>query len=369
MDKNERSRIIIKTAKTDIIANVVLGALKILFGIISHSSAMIVDSINNFADSINAGITVIGHGFAGREADKQYPLGFGRIEYVSSLIVGGLLIYSGITAIVAAIKNLLDGVKPEYTLFSIIFIVIAVVAKFVMWRHAQHIGVEYNSKAMVAIGIESLAEGIISASLILSIILMKTVEFNLEPWIILIMALYLIWYGLVMIRDMLKSIIGVRADREIIQGIKKEICNEPGVYGAYNIILNYYGPSVCIGSANIEVSSSASAGEIAEITERIQRHIRKNFGVRLEAIGVYPLDISDKKTMEIYDKIMEYLSTNHEVSQFYGLVCDDEKKTMSLHLVMNFEVKGHEKHFANTAQGIRKLFPEYKVHVIESLDV
>ncbi|MBR1486921.1 MAG: cation transporter, partial [Synergistaceae bacterium] len=85
--QNDRSKIIVKTSVIGIITNVFLAGFKAFIGILSNSIAIVLDAVNNLSDAMSSIITIIGAKLGSRKADKLHPLGHGRVEYISSMIV------------------------------------------------------------------------------------------------------------------------------------------------------------------------------------------------------------------------------------------------------------------------------------------
>ena len=103
----QRDKIIIRTSVIGILANVFLSAFKAVVGLLSHSIAVILDAVNNLSDALSSIITIVGTKLAGRSPDRKHPLGHGRIEYLSSMIVAGIVLYAGITALVESVKKII----------------------------------------------------------------------------------------------------------------------------------------------------------------------------------------------------------------------------------------------------------------------
>ena len=98
----QRDRIIVRTSAIGILVNVLLAAFKAAVGVASHSIAVILDAVNNLSDAISSVVTIVGTKLAGKLPDKKHPLGYGRIEYLSAMIVSGIVLYAGITSAVEA---------------------------------------------------------------------------------------------------------------------------------------------------------------------------------------------------------------------------------------------------------------------------
>ncbi len=71
-----------------ILINGVIFALEFFSGISTGSTTLTADAFHNLIDAVSAVVTVISFLIAGKPADRQHPFGFGRVEYLSSLLVG-----------------------------------------------------------------------------------------------------------------------------------------------------------------------------------------------------------------------------------------------------------------------------------------
>ena len=102
-----REKTIVKTSIAGILTNVLLAAFKAAAGLISNSIAKVLDAVNNLSDALSSVIIIFGAKLANRRPDKKHPFGHGRLEYLSSMLVAGLVLYDGVTALVESIKKIL----------------------------------------------------------------------------------------------------------------------------------------------------------------------------------------------------------------------------------------------------------------------
>ena len=89
--KNNREKVVIKTSIISILANIVLAGFKAFVGFLANSIAIISDAVNNLSDALSSIITIVGTKLAGRAPDKKHPYDYGRIEYMTSLIVSAIV--------------------------------------------------------------------------------------------------------------------------------------------------------------------------------------------------------------------------------------------------------------------------------------
>jgi cation diffusion facilitator family transporter len=105
-----------------ILANAVLFAVKLVFGLISGSISIIADSLNNLSDSGSNVLTVVGYTISGKPADKDHPYGHARMEYLASLFISIIVTFLGFEMLSASIEKLVG--EPEAKSYSILAIVV-----------------------------------------------------------------------------------------------------------------------------------------------------------------------------------------------------------------------------------------------------
>ena len=127
-----RDRVIVRTSVIGILTNVLLATFKAVIGVISNSIAVILDAVNNLSDALSSIITIVGAKLAGKAPDKKHPLGYGRIEYLSAMIVSGIVLYAGLTSAVESIEKIIYPEKADYSILSLIIIAVAIVVKLVL---------------------------------------------------------------------------------------------------------------------------------------------------------------------------------------------------------------------------------------------
>ena len=105
-----RDQIIVKTSILSIFVNAFLAVFKVIIGLAANSIAVILDAVNNISDGLSSIITIVGTKLAGMSPNKKHPLGYGRMEYLSSLVVAAIVFYAGITSVVESVKKI---IHPE----------------------------------------------------------------------------------------------------------------------------------------------------------------------------------------------------------------------------------------------------------------
>ena len=265
-----REKTIIKTSVIGIIVNVLLAGFKAVVGLMTHSIAIVLDAVNNISDAASSIITIAGIKLAGKEPDKEHPFGHGRIEYLSAMIISVIVLYAGISSLSESVKEIIHPETPNYNLVSLIIIAVAVVTKILLGRYIMGVGEKVNSDSLTNSGKDALLDSILSASTLAAAVIFLLFHISLEAWLGVIIAIVIIKSGFGMLRDTISQILGVRNDAELSKGIKETVEGFPDVQGAYDLVLNNYGPNRWNGSIHIAVPDTYTADQLDELIRNIR---------------------------------------------------------------------------------------------------
>ena len=294
-----RDKIIVRTSIIGILTNVFLASFKAGIGLISNSIAVILDAVNNLSDALSSIITIVGTKLAGRLPDKKHPLGYGRMEYLTAMIVAGIVLYAGLTSAVESVKKIIHPEKADYSTVSLVIIGVAVVVKIILGRYVKGQGEKVNSGSLIASGSDALFDAILSMSVLASAIIFILTGISLEAWVGVFISVIIIKSGIEMMIETVNEILGVRADKEVTDKIKKLMVEEPEVSGAYDLILYNYGPDKNYASVHIELPDTMTVKEVDKITRKLEKKVYKETGVILAGVGLYSINTSDDETAKI----------------------------------------------------------------------
>ena len=370
MERKEASRekTIVKTSVIGIVANVFLAAFKAVIGLMTHSIAIVLDAVNNISDAGSSLITIVGTKLAGREPDKKHPFGYGRIEYLSAMIISVIVLYAGITSFVESVKQILHPETPEYTAVSLVIVGVAVVVKILLGRYVKGVGVKVNSDSLVNSGEDATLDSIISASTLVAAAVFLIFHVSLEAWLGAVISLVIIKSGIEMLRDTISQILGERNDTELAKSIKSTVLGFPDVQGAYDLVLNNYGPDAWNGSVHIEVPDTYSADRLDLLIRSIQTEVYRQHRVILTAIGVYSVNTTDEESIAAQRKVREIVFSHEHVTQLHGFYLVREPRTLRFDLVVSFEAKDRRAVFEEAVADVQKAFPEYTLQAVLDTD-
>ncbi|MGI5931455.1 MAG: cation diffusion facilitator family transporter [Eubacterium sp.] len=364
----DREKTIVKTSVTGIVTNILLAAFKAGVGLLSNSIAVTLDAVNNLSDALSSVITLIGAKLGAKQPDKKHPLGYGRIEYLSALIVAGIVLYAGITSAVESIKKILRPEAASYSAVSLLIISVAIVVKLLLSTYVKRQGKKVHSTALIASGTEATFDVILSISVLASALVYLVFHISLEAYIGIAIAVFIIKSGIDMMRETVNDLIGHQYSGETRKQIQQILNAEPEVHGAYDLILYNYGPDKFYGSVHLELPDCMTIEEADQLTRRVQRKVYQETGVILTGVGVYSYNTSDDEAARIRNKIQETVLAHEWALQMHGFYADVEKKILRFDAVISFEVESQEAVKILTEE-IQKLYPEYGLEIVADIDV
>ena len=366
--EQSRDKVIIRTSIIGILTNVFLSSFKAVIGLISNSIAVTLDAVNNLSDALSSIITIVGTKLAGKLPDKKHPLGHGRIEYLSAMIVSGIVLYAGITSTVESVKKIIHPEKPDYSVISLVFIAVAVIVKIILGRYVKIKGEQVNSGSLIASGSDAMFDAILSASVLASAIIFMLSGFSLEAYVGLIISGFIIKAGIEMMIETINDILGVRVDKEKTDKIKNLLTEEPYVRGAYDLIMYNYGPDKYFASVHLELPDTMTAREIDKLTRKLEKKVYKETGVVLAGVGLYSYNTGNDEASEIQKDVRERVMSHDWAIQLHGFYIEVETKEITFDVVMSFDIKPHEG-IKVIYDELKEAYPEYDIQIRPDVDI
>ena len=366
--KVNRDKTIVRTSVIGILANFFLAGFKAAVGVASNSVAIIMDAVNNLSDAASSVITIVGTKLAGKKADRKHPFGYGRIEYLSAMIISLIVLYAGVTALTESIKKIIDPETPDYSAAALIIVGVAVAVKIVLGIYVKRTGKAVASDSLINSGSDALLDSVISASTLAAAAVYLIFDVSLEAWLGALISAVIIKSGVEMLAGTLSKILGERADAQLARDIKATINGFPDVSGAYDLVIHNYGPDSYNGSVHIEVPDTLSADDLDKLIRKIQVEVYKRHNVILTAIGVYSYNTKDAEAIAAKEKVRTIVGDIPHILQMHGFYIDKAEKTLRFDIVVSFDAADRGAIYAEVRERVRKEFPEYELQIAMDTD-
>lgn len=163
------SRCAHRVAALAIVVSVLLGVLKVSLGLFAQSASVTADGLESFAVAIGAVFVVAGLRFGQRPADCKFPYGYGRIEFLVSVVSYAALFGLGLFMVIGSGLLLIDGRFSGPKLISLPVATISVLSTFVLYSVLQCAGKSTGSAGLLAGAQQNLADTLTSIAVLISV--------------------------------------------------------------------------------------------------------------------------------------------------------------------------------------------------------
>lgn len=360
-----RYQVIVKYSIIGIIANVLLAGFKAAVGFLAGSIAVILDGLNSLTDAFSSIATIIGEKIANMPPSRKHPYGYGRVEYITSILIAAIIMAAGIISIRESVMKIISPSAPDYDALTIIVLVVATLAKVVIGLAFVKKGKAVNSQPLTASGIDAEYDAILTFGTLVAAIICLVWGIDLDGWVGLIISIFVVKAGIDVLKDAVGSIIGERPSQEKVNDIRELIADHKGVLGVYDLVLDSFGPEKLIGSCHIEVRDNMTASEIHELTRHISEDLYLKYNVLL-TIGIYASNSTGEFGV-IHGKLNDLVDHHPEILQVHGFYVDKEDGTIDFDIVVDFhnDAEALRQHIIDE---MKELYPEYDYNVIIDLD-
>ena len=341
MDKQAehvRDRLIVRTSLVAIGTNLCLVAFKMAVGLLANSIAIVLDAMNNLSAALSSVLTILGAKLAGRPPDKKHPFGYGRMEYLTGILIAGIILFAGVNFAVTSVQKIITPDLPHYSLLTVGIVAVAIVTKLLLGAYTKKMGRKTGSDALVASGTDATFDAVISAGTLVGALVTLTSGYVIDGWIGCVISLVILKAGLELLLDTLSSIVGRRADSQLSQEIKQRLCTVDGILGAYDLVLHNYGPTRAMGSVNVAVWDWRTAAELHTLSKQAQALIWAEYHIFLY-IGFYAVNTQDNALRALEDQIRTECQAYPQVLSIHAFFEEKETGTISFDAVIDFSCR------------------------------
>ncbi len=301
-----------------ILSNGLLCIVKIIAGIVSGSIAIIADGINNLADASSSVITLIGFRLAAMPEDEEHPYGHARIEYITGMIVSVLIVVVGVELVKSSVEKILHPSPLTFSWFIVAVLCLAIFLKIWQALFNVKVGKKINSVALAATGADSRNDVITTSAVLLSIIIGKFSGLQIDGYMGVLAALFIIWSGIGLIRETVSPLLGEAPDPQLVTSIGEMARSFDGVLGIHDLVVHNYGPGRIFASIHIEVDADGDLMESHDMVDNIEKQISKELHILLTA-HMDPVRVNDPVVLKMTDIAEKVTETLEGISSVHDL--------------------------------------------------
>ncbi len=297
-DENEKKEAYGKISGiVGIIANILLFAGKFTVGTLFSSVSVIGDGFNNLSDAGSSLISFISFKLSGKPADKEHPYGHARIEYITSMVVSFLVLTVGIELLKTSADKIINPEKSVFSVVTLVVLAASVFAKLGLYIMNKILGKKVRSIMLLATAADSLSDMLATSVVAISIIISKLAGVNLDGYMGILVALFILYAGYKILRETMNNIIGMAPEHKLVTEINKFIMSYDGILGVHDLMVHSYGSGNCFASAHAEVSGAENVFICHDRMDNIEKDIWDKMKVHL-VLHMDPIEVNDETVNE-----------------------------------------------------------------------
>jgi len=269
------------------INNLIISLLKIVGGLTMNLGSLVADGMHTFSDFITDIVCLIGAKISKKKPTKYHPFGFGKIEYLTNIFIGLLLLILGLYIIISAFFE-----KPSIPPLSIIILlIIALLLKIIAIAVMHKVGKKINSQLLIVSVEESKTDLYSSLGVIIIVILLQfsnQYEFLKYSDLIgsILIGILVLKTSLTIIVDNSLSVIGeIEQNKEKIEKVQ-EYLNEYKKIEKSKIELIKYGPYYKL-QLTLELDSKMTLRQVANLERKLKRSIIRHHSLKIKYVTIY----------------------------------------------------------------------------------
>lgn len=323
-----------------IITNLILFAAKFVCGTITGSVSITADAVNNLSDAGSSIISLISFKLSARPADDEHPFGHARYECIASMLVACLILVLGFELLKTSFDKILHPEEIVFSYLTVGILAFSIIGKLWMYSYNKKYGELVQSSILEATAADSLSDVLATSSVLVSTILSPILNFQLDGYMGIIVAVLIMLAGKGIIQDALDEILGKAPDEELVEKIVTKIKGYDGVLGIHDLIVHDYGAHSSFASVHVEVDGSKDVYASHDMIDNIERDFKENMGLEM-VIHMDPVNKDDPYTKELYElctKILKEIDARLSLHDF-RIVSGDTHTNMIFDVVVPYSVE------------------------------
>ena len=266
--------------------NILLFAGKLFAGRLSGSIAVTADAFNNLSDAGSSAVTLLGFRLAGKKPDTDHPFGHGRIEYISGLLVAGLILLMGVELAKSSFDKILHPEPVAFSALAAAIMAASVCVKLYMWLYNRAVGRKIKSAAMEATATDSLSDTIATSAVLLAMLVGKWTGLAVDGYVGLVVALFILFSAYKAAKETLSPLLGQAPDPELVQEIRDITLANDTVQGVHDLVVHDYGPGRMMISLHAEVPAHGDIMAMHDVIDNVEKELME----RLHCHAVIHMD-------------------------------------------------------------------------------
>lgn len=262
-----------------IVGNILLSAFKLFAGIYGRSGAMVSDAIHSLSDVFATFIAFLGVKLSKKAADKAHPYGHERMECVASLLLGLILLVTGIGIGKVGLVHIISGNYENLAIpgtIALIAAIVSIVVKESMFWYTRHYAKLLNSAAFMADAWHHRSDAFSSVGSLIGIGGAMLGFPVLDSVASVVICLFILKVAVDILWDAIQKMLDTSCDDAYEQKLADYIAAQPDVICVDLLHTRMFGNKVYI-DLEIQVDGDKTLRDAHAVADQIHNNVENNF--------------------------------------------------------------------------------------------
>ncbi|RKZ84234.1 MAG: cation transporter [Candidatus Parabeggiatoa sp. nov. 1] len=253
--------------------NILLTIIKIVFGIVGHSQALIADGLHSLSDLLVGAMTLVAAKYSTQPPDAEHPYGHGRFETLVTIAGGGLLLLMAAGLLIDAQRRLFE---PELllqpTTISLVAAILSIAIKEAIYHYTIYIADRVRSPMLRANAWHHRSDAISSVIVFVGVAGTMMGFLWLDAVATIGISLMIGYVGFSLSLPGISELMDTGLEKQELIEIKELIHSVEGVRGLHQLRTRKMGINVLVDT-NILVDPRISVSESHQICEAVRTRL------------------------------------------------------------------------------------------------
>lgn len=293
-----------------IVCNLILCIFKFVIGSLSGSISVTADAFNNLSDMASNSVTIAGTKLAEKPMDKEHPFGHGRLEYISALVVSGLILVMGFELAKSSVQKIIHPKALDFSVVYIIALGASIAVKLWMAYFNNSLYKISDNINLKTVKQDSLNDCLATLATIIALSVTHIWGIKwFDGAIGLCVAVIILLSGIDIAKDIVSRLLGKPPKKELVDEIENEIMKPDIIIGVHDLIVHDYGPGRTIASAHAEVPADANIVTVHDVIDNVEQSIMDKYNIMI-SLHTDPIEINDDEVNK-YKALTERIIHNY----------------------------------------------------------
>jgi len=265
-----------KAASVSVFSNITLIILKIITGIMTGSVSIISEAIHSMMDLCAAVMAFFSVRIADKPADHDHPYGHEKVENVSGVIEGLLIVAASAMIISEAVKKISSKEPIESVGLGFIVMFISAFVNFLVSRYLYKVAKEEHSIALEADALHLKADVYTSLGVGVGLMIISITKMTfLDPIIAIIIAIFILKEAWELIKNAFSPLLDSKLSDMEIDTIKEVLEAQEDIYCDYHDLRTRRAGRAKHVDLHLTVCSQMSVKEAHDLCDTIEEKIEE----------------------------------------------------------------------------------------------